>query len=353
MRYFLLVFALAVAPLAAQQPQPRADLLFARFESYLEALRVQAGIPGLAAAIVGPGEIAWGRGFGHQNVERALPATPATPFYVDGLTQTFTASLVLRCVEEGRLALDDRIDRYAAAGPEGNLTIRQVLSHTSPTPAGLVYVQRPDRLEWLKPAIRACTGDSFRETMAGLLARLAMAESVPGADAVRLTPPEAGIPDPLTVERYALALGRVATPYAVPWPGRVTPTEHPVTTLGAAGGLIASVRDMAQFDLALKSGVLLRSDTLALAWSRPFSRGEQPLPHGLGWFVQNYKGERVIWQFGVTPNASSSLVISVPAEGLTLILLANSDGLARWFPLAAGNVTVSPFARVFLGLVLP
>jgi hypothetical protein len=33
------------------------------------------------------------------------------------------------------------------------------------------------------------------------------------------------------------------------------------------------------------------------------------------------------------------------------VLVANSDGLAKPESLAAGDVTVSPFARVFLGLV--
>jgi hypothetical protein len=35
---------------------------------------------------------------------------------------------------------------------------------------------------------------------------------------------------------------------------------------------------------------------------------------------------------------------------LTLILLANSQGLARPFGLSAGDVTVSPFARLFLSI---
>ena len=59
-------------------------------------------------------------------------------------------------------------------------------------------------------------------------------------------------------------------------------------------------------------------------------------------------GERVVWQFGVSDNTSSSMIITVPARGLTLILLANSQGLARPFSLAAGDVMVSPFARLFL-----
>jgi len=49
-------------------------------------------------------------------------------------------------------------------------------------------------------------------------------------------------------------------------------------------------------------------------------------------------------------NASSSMIVTAPARGLTLVLLANSNGLVKPFGLSAGDLTVSPFARVFLGL---
>ena len=65
-----------------------------------------------------------------------------------------------------------------------------------------------------------------------------------------------------------------------------------------------------------------------------------PLPHGLGWFVQTYRGEPVVWQFGMGANASSSLVMTLPARGITLVLVANSDGLAKPATLAAGDITV-------------
>jgi hypothetical protein len=40
----------------------------------------------------------------------------------------------------------------------------------------------------------------------------------------------------------------------------------------------------------------------------------------------------------------------VPGRGLTLILMANSDRLVKPFALAAGDLLVSPFARLFLRL---
>ena len=58
---------------------------------------------------------------------------------------------------------------------------------------------------------------------------------------------------------------------------------------------------------------------------------------------------RVIWHYGQW-SQYSALYIKVPERHLTLILLANSGGLGEAFPLGDGDVMVSPFARVFLGL---
>jgi CubicO group peptidase (beta-lactamase class C family) len=110
------------------------------------------------------------------------------------------------------------------------------------------------------------------------------------------------------------------------------------------------VRDLAKFDVALRDGrSILREDTLKSAWTAPNGRGGQ-LPHGMGWFVQTYNGEQIVWQFGVSAGAGSSLMVTLPSKGLTLILLANSDRLVRPLPLSEGDVTVSPFARVFCNL---
>ena len=54
----------------------------------------------------------------------------------------------------------------------------------------------------------------------------------------------------------------------------------------------------------------------------------------------------------IRTNASSSMIITVPGRAMTLVLLANGQGLARPFSLAGGDVTGSPFARLFLSLFL-
>ena len=345
--FAMAIAALLVASVPAAQAQ---DLLYGRFRDYLESFRNQAGIPGLAATIVGNNDILWEQALGRQDVERAITTRTDTPFHLNGLTQVFTASLVLRCVEEGRLSLGDRIGEFSPDSPDADATIRQVLTHTSGSPDALVFSYRPERLEPLKKAIRACTGDSFRETLANLIERLAMFDSVPGPDIIHPEQLTEGIPTNAQVVRYTGVLQRLAIPYAVDQQRRAFPSQYTATTVLPASGLISTVRNTAQFYLALRNGVLVRPETLAVAWQPPLGADGQRLPHGLGWFVQSYNGLTVVWQFGLGDNASSSLAVTIPARGLTLILMANSDGLARPFQLSAGDVTASPFGRVFLSL---
>lgn len=351
MRRAFLPLAMAVLMLARLPAQAQnQSLVFEVFGEYLDSLRGQAGIPGLAATIVGAEGVLWERAYGRQDIERAIATRPDTPFHGGGLTQVFTASIVLRCVEERRLSLDDRVSSFTPTSPEPDATIRQLLTHTSGSSEAPIFAYRPERLAPLWVAVRACTEDSFRETLANQLDRLAMTHSVPGPDVVFLKPPAEGIPLPADVERYTATMQRLAAPYAVDGRGRASLSQYAPTTLTPGDGLISTVHDFARFDLALRQGDLITPETLNAAWRAPVGAGGQPLPHGLGWFVQSYNGERVVWQFGVGENASSALAITLPERGLTLVMMANSDRLVRPFPLAAGDLTVSPFAKLFLSL---
>jgi CubicO group peptidase (beta-lactamase class C family) len=327
------------------------DLLLTRFGDYLNALRAQAGIPGLAAAIVGPSDVTWERVFGLQDIDKNIATRTDTPFQLDGTTETIVASLALRCASDGWLSLDDTVRKFNPDSPDAALTLRQLLTHTSPGSGGLSFSYRPDRLATLADAVARCTDSSFRYGVAGLFDRLAMIDSIPGSEVVHLTPPEEGFTQE-TLSRYSSVLTRLATPYAVDFRGRATTSTYTLSTLTPASGIISTLRDLEQFDLALKKGVLLRPEWIALAWTPPLDARGQRLPHGMGWFVQTYNNERIVWQFGVSDSASSSMIITIPSRGLTLFLLANSQGLVKPYPLAEGNVAVSPFARLFLSLFL-
>lgn len=348
MRRTILFLTVAVSLLTGASLRAQ-DLGFAFFGDYLESLRRQAGIPGMTAVIVGSDGVLWTRSFGLASVERNIGTRTDTPLHVDGLTQLITSSIVLRCVEEGRLSLSDRVGQFDPGSPDAGATLAQVLSHTSGSADGSAFDYRLARLAPLGLAIDACTGVPFRAAVVDFLNQNAMMDSVPGADTIRLTPSDPGMSEH-NLRRYADVLQRLATSYAVDRTGRPAPAaQHPSITLTPSGGLVSTADDFAKFDLALKRGQILKPDTIAAAWRAPLGPSGQALPHGLGWFVQGYKGERIVWQYGMTENVSSSLIVTIVPRGLTLILIANSDGLAKPFALTAGDVVASPFGKVFLG----
>jgi CubicO group peptidase (beta-lactamase class C family) len=338
----LLLLATVLVPAQSSPPG-----LISNLESYLESLRVQAGIPGMSAAVVQDGEIVWEHGFGFQNVAARVRATPDTPYLVGDLSATLAAVLLLQCVEEKRMTLDDPITKYVSY-PEPGVTLRQALSHTSTGS----FVYSPERFAQLGPVLEYCVPQPYAKTVAHrLLDRLAMRDSVPGTN---LGVPDPKLPDDefeqADLDRYRGVVERMAVPYRVEGRGRVQQTDIPIDGIGATSGLVSTVRDLARLEKGIDSGLLLRDETLQQAWS-PVAAGDGgAAPMGLGWFVQPHRAGRVVWHFGLVANAYSSLVVKLPDRHLAFILLANSSGLSAPFQLGSGDVTRSLFATLFLRL---
>jgi CubicO group peptidase (beta-lactamase class C family) len=346
------------APRAAQQP-----FGWARFDLYVESLRTQARIPGLSAVIIKDHDIVWDRGFGFQDVEGLVRTTTDTPYHVVGLTQVVSAALLLDCVERGKLSLDTPARTYAPDAFEGDsITLRHLLNHTSDAdPPGSAFQFDLPRYGALTPAIERCWGRRpYREVVkTELLNRFAMFDSVPGADVLDpevLEKLPSEIYDQDRIDAYAAILGRLAKPYKTDKPKPVA-VEYPSKSFDAASGLVTTARDLARFDVVLDESLLLEPETLEAMWTPPTPAALPtlpgfgtlaPMPNGLGWFVQTYQGQKVVWQFGQWPGVTSSLYIKVPGKGLTFIILANGDGLAPAGALDLGDVTLSAFAKLFL-----
>jgi CubicO group peptidase (beta-lactamase class C family) len=229
------------------------------------------------------------------------------------------------------------------------------LSHTSAGSPGDTFRFDPDRYSQLTQVVESCITQPYRKTVAvNVLERLAMKDSVPGRDLVGPNALAERLFADDILDRYRRVIERMAVPYRVDKRGRATRNELSPEGITAATGLISTVRDLARFDQALDSFLLLKEETLAAAFTNQQSAstiGQRSVfPTGLGWFVQTYRGEPVIWHFGLIPNAYSSLIVKLPSKHLTLIILANSDGLSSPYQLDLGDVTRSVFATLFLRL---
>jgi CubicO group peptidase (beta-lactamase class C family) len=337
-------------------PVSQADAArLAQFEQSLDGLRQQYRIPGLSAAIVNNGRIVWAKGYGFQDIGNHIPATPDTPYRIASLTKTFASMLLMKCVEQGNLDLENAIINYTTAITEPGVTIRHLFTHTSESPPGAYFRYNGNRFAALTSVVDSCAGQPFRAALASrILDPLEMLDSVPGQDLEFPTAQVASLFTPETLQRYSNVIKRLAKPYTINSQGQAVLSAYPNRGISASAGLISTVRDLARYDAAIDNHALLQPQTQEAAWTNAVSNlTGQKLPYAHGWFVQQYQGQRLIWHYGYWPTFSA-LILKVPGRNVTLILLANSDGLSAPFSNAlggAGNVTGSPFANLFLGML--
>jgi CubicO group peptidase (beta-lactamase class C family) len=341
----VLLAALALMPRLSAQGLP-----YALFERYLESLREQTAIPGLSAVIVQGRRVVWEAGLGKQDVEANVAARPDTPYLIGGLTQSFGAVVLGQCVERTGLSIDAQVRRWTSSIPESSATIRHVMAHASSGAPGEAFSYDPFRYATLTSVAEDCATRPFRRTVAeDIFDRLGMSDSLPGRDLQRMAS-SSGFFDDARLRRYEGVLQRLAIPYRVDRTGKATRVDYPSDSVSTADGLVSTARDLARFDMAVDDDVLIAGALRAAAWTNVTTSSGARLPTGLGWLVQTYNSERLVWHFGAVRDSASSLVLKVPSRDITLILLANSDGLSAPYTLTDGDVTASLFAKLFLRL---
>ncbi|MGW0087214.1 serine hydrolase domain-containing protein [Streptomyces sp. NPDC003393] len=183
-----------------------------RLDGYLARLVDEGRLPGYLVALARGGRVAHLTTYGLRDVAAGLPVESDTVWRIYSMTKPVTAVAVLQLVEEGRLSLDDPLERHlpAFAGPRvyvggsgddvrtrpaaGPILIRQLLTHT----AGLTF------------------GFYHSHPVDALYRAAGLASSVPpGADLAETTDVYARLPlqfDPGTQWNYSVAgnvLGRV------------------------------------------------------------------------------------------------------------------------------------------------
>lgn len=312
----------------------------AAFEQELEALRVEMKIPGLSAAVVQDGQVVWARGLGYADLEKQVPARPETAYHLASVTKTSAAVVVMRLVQDGKLSLDDPVTRYGVYLPEGDrILVRHLLSHTSEGTPGQRFQYNGMRYGMLSQVVLGATGRSLQDWLYELvLAPLRMRDTAPGPAAMC-----AGLSFAAVCERVEAAL---TVPYML------DADLNPVRgiygdTYNAGAGLMSTVLDLTRFDKAMDDNRLVTAETKALMWTPTLSNSGQELSYGLGWFVQTYRGTKMVFHTGYSPPSTSALYLKLPEKKLTLIVLANTDLLSRCWNSTGGDVLDSPVAAAF------
>ena len=128
-------------------------------------------------------------------------------------------------------------------------------------------------------------------------------------------------------QRFDTVSKSLAQPYALDRENKITKSSYP-QGFSTSAGLMASVLDMAKYDIAIDQNKFLNRETQQLAFTPAVSTNGEALPYGLGWFTQNYKGTKMLWHYGYW-TANSSFILKIPDRNITFIAMANTDNLSR------------------------
>ena len=317
-----------------------------RFAAELDAHRHQLHIPGMSAGIIRDGQLIWAGGFGFADVENEVPATPGTPYHLASLTKTFASQIILKLVEEGKIDLDDPVKKYGVdiEGDSG-ITVRHLFTHTAEGTPGSRYKYNGYLYSFLGRVVEKASGRSFRDLVTEqILEPTGMEDTAPVVARASLDE-KAASEQQENVRRVNRAL---AQPYALDESLEAVPGDHPNPNhFGVSTGLISNVIDMAKYDAALDRRAFISEASQELAWTPAMANSRATLPYGLGWFVQEFRGTKLVWHYGWEVNFSA-LILKIPQENVTFVAFANTDYLSRPFGLGDGDVLNSPLAVAFL-----
>ena len=366
MRYFIVVGWLLLLSLGCQinkkERQNSMEFQGNNFLKSLESLRIKHHIPGLSVAIWKEDSLLLKTGLGFAKLEDRIPAQAETPYRIASITKPFAAVLLLQLRREGKLKLDAPFIQYYPDWPETFQRIKKYLEENEPEFTFLVADYEPSEaikvIHHLTHTAQKEPGDGFQYN-GFLYGRLAQVlEGV--TDSSYTTLLEQRILGPLGMKQSLAQqaepprpelVEKLALPYHYQEGLGWQRSEFPNLAGNAGAGMISTVLDISIFDRALNQGQVLNEAEWMEA-TTPFQLGSGGFaPYGFGWFVQETNFGRVVWHTGWQPGAYSGLYLKAPEKKLTMILLANSEGLsAPFYPDLGQNILASDFARLFLEL---
>ncbi len=304
-------------------------------------------LAGLSIAVGIDGNIVWTEGFGLADIDNGSPVTPSHRFRTGTASIVFTSAALGLLLDEGRLKLDDEIQKYVPAFPNKQwpVTIRQVMGQVAGTKTedpddGVLtsaHCERPADAVALfsKEPLLFRPGTQYGDSTFGWVLLSAVVEAAADTPFVtflnsRIFRP-LGMPD--TFKELATdPPARAATPYnprfaANPVYGLRPLPKFDYSCHAGSNGFLSIPSDLVRFGMAINRGKLLRPQTVQMLQTpQRLTSGEQT-SYGLGWDVKTVilAGQQVRapghnGHFWVDEVAS---LLTFPERGLAVAVMSN------------------------------
>jgi CubicO group peptidase (beta-lactamase class C family) len=326
-------------------PKAGAQELSQRIEMYLaDQVRTHC-IPGLTAAVVRNGEVAYIGAFGVRQIGGNEKLTPEHIFHFASVSKPFVATAIMQLVEQEKLDLDDPVtkylpyfrlddDRYRA------ITIRQMLNHTSGMPdvhdyqwenpqtdegAAERYVRQiaSKRLLWAPGEGWRYSNMAF-DVLGDLIAKVS---GVSFEEFIR-----ANIFVPVGMDRssfiYSDIQESLRTTGHVGEPAQISDIYPYNRRHAPSSTLNTSVNQMTRWMLVnLNKGEIngrriLRAESYDLLWTARIENATNESQVGLSWFLGEHAGHRTVGHGG-GDTGFRSYILLLPEKNIGIVLASN------------------------------
>lgn len=329
MRLVLLLLLMTPVSAIAENGFPTAKV-DAMMESYA------GDAPGASVLVLRDGVPMLRKAYGLADREQRIVATPATNYRLASITKQFTAAAILLLVDEGRMSLDDSLQRWLPSLPAlaDSITVRHLLTHSSglidyedvmPSDfTGQLHDADVLRLLETQETTYFPPGSGYRYSNSGYALLALMVERASGqtfADFLRLRIFQPlGMTNTLAFVAGGPAVANRAYGYSESAAGWIRTDQSPTSAVLGDGGIYSSIDDLAKWDAALYDDRLLSDQSRELMFTPHVTTDEPDIRYGFGWRIT---GE-TLWHSGESIGFRN-VIVRYPLRRLTVIVLSNRD----------------------------
>lgn len=292
--------------------------------------------PGASVLVLKDGEPRIRARYGMADREAKVAVTSQTNYRLASVSKQFTAAGILLLSEQGRLRLDDRVAQWLPSMPPATqeVTLRHLLTHTSGLidyedvmlPTQTAQLNDQDVLRLLNSQDRTyfAPGTGYRYSNSGYVLLGSVIEKASGQTFTEFL--RQRVFEPLGMRN---TVAHVESQTVVPhraygyssenghW---VRTDQSPTSATLGDGGIYSSIDDLARWDAALYDNRLLRSESLAAAFTPATPTDDPEVAYGFGWRIT---GE-TLWHSGESIGFRN-VIVRYPQRRVTVIVLTNRN----------------------------
>jgi CubicO group peptidase (beta-lactamase class C family) len=296
-------------------------------------------IVGLSVGIVKNGVITKAKGYGMANLEHGIAASENTVYKLGSVSKHMVAVAVMKLVEEGKISLQDPVNRYYKDAPKhwNNITIRHLLNHTSglqrESPAFEAMLEKPDSVlirAAYKDSLAFPTGAQWQYCNLGYFILADIIRKQSGQSFANYMKHEIfmknGLLNTQTTTLKSIVPNR-ADGYVQNKGVLVNAADY--VALRPSGAFLSTVTDMLKWEMLFQQNKVLTEKGLRQMWSDKVkttaaSANGEAIDYGYGWRITRFLNKEVVFHTGVLPGFRA-MFYRIPGEKTAIVILTNAE----------------------------